>query len=223
MANYYGYCRVSSYQQGKKGTISEQVKPVEDYLLKHGVAKKDLSKCIFKDTWTGMTMNRPSFNKLMKRVKNGDTIVVAKLDRLSRDGRKAMNFIEEHPHITFVSLSPSLILSGDSKKSVKLINDIMLLFNQFDHGIVMDRFNSGKSRIRAEIKAGKIHPYNYNGGMPKRFYNVKRRGYYEAIYKYSLSHSLSETGRNFNIAKSTAMRIKRAGKKYHAVKEANND
>lgn len=215
MANYYGYCRVSSSQQGKKGTISEQIKPVAKYLLHHGVSKKSLDKYIYKDTYTGMTMNRPSFNKLMKKIKDGDIVVVYRLDRLSRDGLNAMNFIKKHPHVTFHIIRPSMDVSAEDKTSTKFLHDLLIIFAQYDHDLTMQKFNDGKARIKSEIKAGKIKPYNYNGGMPKRFYNANRRGYYESIYKYTFTHSLSETARIFNIAKSTAMRIKRAGKEYH--------
>ena len=67
----YGYARVSTAQQ-------DYATQIED--LKRAGATK-----IFKDKYTGTTADRPEFDKLMAKIKNGDTLIVTKLDRLARN------------------------------------------------------------------------------------------------------------------------------------------
>lgn len=46
--------------------------------------------CIYADTWTGTTMNRPNWNRLLRRVKTGDCIIFDSVSRMSRDAEEGM-------------------------------------------------------------------------------------------------------------------------------------
>ena len=72
----YGYARVSKSDDDAKN-LDTQLR-----LLAHHGIREDL---IFTDVANGRTMNRPGWRDLMGRVQPGDTIVVAFLDRFSRD------------------------------------------------------------------------------------------------------------------------------------------
>ena len=77
----YGYARVSTVQQ-------DYATQIED--LKRAGATK-----IFKDKYTGTTADRPEFDKLMAKIKNGDTLIVTKLDRLARNTQDALNIVKK--------------------------------------------------------------------------------------------------------------------------------
>lgn len=68
----YGYCRVSTKGQNIERQIRNILKEFPD-------AK------IFQESYTGMTLDRPEFKKLLRMVEAGDTIVFDSISRLSRD------------------------------------------------------------------------------------------------------------------------------------------
>jgi DNA invertase Pin-like site-specific DNA recombinase len=76
----YGYVRIST----KKQVITRQIANI---LKIYPEAK------IYQEIFTGVTSNRPEWNKLKKIVKKGDTIV---FDSVSRMSRNAMEGIEEY-------------------------------------------------------------------------------------------------------------------------------
>lgn len=78
----YGYCRVSTPQQN----IERQVRNI---LAAYPAAK------IYQEAYTGTKMDRPEFNKLLRRVTAGDTIVFDSVSRMSRDAEEGAHLYEE--------------------------------------------------------------------------------------------------------------------------------
>ena len=70
----YGYARVSTKKQIDGNSLESQRN-----LLKNFGAEQ-----IFEDTFTGFSKSRPELDKLMGMLKNGDTIIITKLDRIAR-------------------------------------------------------------------------------------------------------------------------------------------
>lgn len=82
MATTYGYCRIST----KKQSIERQIRNI----------KADFPNAvIFTDEYTGTKMNRPSWQKLMKKIKSDDTIVFDSVSRMSRDAEEGYRVYEE--------------------------------------------------------------------------------------------------------------------------------
>ena len=69
----YGYIRVSSKDQN----ILRQIKAMEEW----GVEKK----YTYIDKQTGKDFERPAYQKMLKKLKRGDVIVVQSIDRLGRN------------------------------------------------------------------------------------------------------------------------------------------
>lgn len=78
----YGYCRVSTHQQN----IERQVRNI---LAAYPTAK------IYQEAYTGTKIDRPEFNKLLRRVAAGDTIVFDSVSRMSRDAEEGAHLYEE--------------------------------------------------------------------------------------------------------------------------------
>lgn len=79
MANrIYGYIRVSTREQN----IERQMLS----LLEAGIHKKD----IYVDKQSGKNFQRPAYTKMMRRVREGDLIVVKSIDRLGRNYQEIM-------------------------------------------------------------------------------------------------------------------------------------
>ena len=81
----YGYARVSSRDQN----LARQL----DALASFGVRPER----IFTDKASGKDFCRPSYQRLMRRVRKGDTLVIKSIDRL---GRSYEDVIEEWRHLT---------------------------------------------------------------------------------------------------------------------------
>lgn len=80
----YGYGRVSIKGQAKDGNSRE----AQERLLKeHGL------EVIYMDPFTDTKMTRLEFDKLLEKLKSGDTLVVAKLDRFARSVSQASDLI----------------------------------------------------------------------------------------------------------------------------------
>lgn len=78
----YGYCRISTNKQN----IERQVRNIErDYP----------NAKIIKEVYTGTKINRIEFNKLLKVVKQGDTIVFDSVSRMSRNAEEGFKLYEE--------------------------------------------------------------------------------------------------------------------------------
>ena len=76
----YGYARVSTILQKE----DRQIIALKDF----GVDEKN----IFLDKLSGKDFNRPSYKKLLRKLRQGDTLVIKSIDRLGRD----YNEIVEH-------------------------------------------------------------------------------------------------------------------------------
>ena len=83
----YGYARVSTKGQAKEGNGLESQK--KEILKKYENAK------IYEESYTGTKTDRPVFNKVLEQLQEGDTLVVAKLDRLARNTIEGIRIVED--------------------------------------------------------------------------------------------------------------------------------
>ncbi|MBE6806689.1 MAG: recombinase family protein [Ruminococcaceae bacterium] len=78
----FSYCRVSTQRQN----LSRQI---ENVLRAYPTA------IIIKEAFTGTSMHRPEWMKLMRKVQSGDTIVFDEVSRMSRDSEEGFQIYEE--------------------------------------------------------------------------------------------------------------------------------
>lgn len=94
----YGYARISTPSQ----SITRQVKNI---LAAYPTAK------IYMEAYTGTTMNRPEWVKLMKHIQNGDVIVFDSVSRMARDADEGieayMNLLNMGVNLVFLK-EPSI-------------------------------------------------------------------------------------------------------------------
>ncbi len=81
----YGYARVSTREQSEQRQIIA--------LERYGIAKDN----IYLDKQSGKDFNRKNYRKLIRRIRNGDAIVIKSIDRL---GRNYSEILEEWRLIT---------------------------------------------------------------------------------------------------------------------------
>lgn len=143
----YGYARVSTAQQDYATQIAD--------LKKAGATK------IFKDKYTGTTANRPEFDKLMTTIKNGDTLIVTKLDRLARNTQDALNIVKKM-NAEGVILRVLNIGTIDNSPSGRLIFTVFSAFAEFERDLIVSRTQEGKAWAKAN------NP-NFHDGMPRKY------------------------------------------------------
>lgn len=109
----YGYIRVSTKDQNEdRQRIA---------LLEFGVLQKN----IYMDKQSGKNFERPQYQKLLKRLKNGDTLVIKSIDRLGRNYAEIIEqwrVITKDKKVDIVILDISLL---DTRKSHDLIGTLI--------------------------------------------------------------------------------------------------
>lgn len=143
----YGYARVSTAQQ-------DYATQIED--LKRAGATK-----IFKDKYTGTTADRPEFDKLMAKIKNDDTLIVTKLDRLARNTQDALNIVKKM-NAEGIILRVLNIGTIDNSPSGRLIFTVFSAFAEFERDLIVSRIQEGKAWAKAN------NP-NFHDGMPRKY------------------------------------------------------
>lgn len=78
----FGYCRISTPKQNIERQVSNITSQYPDAV-------------IIKEAYTGTTTDRPAWNKLMSRVKPGDTIVFDEVSRMSRNAEEGFQLYQE--------------------------------------------------------------------------------------------------------------------------------
>ena len=133
----YGYARVSSKAQ--------------DYMAQVEALQAAGCEKIFSEKKSGKsTDGRREFDRLMKALLPGDTVVVAKLDRLARSTRDLANIIHdlEQKGCGFVSLRKSWCDS--SSAAGRLMLTIMGGISEFERELIRSRCDEGIERARAK-------------------------------------------------------------------------
>ena len=161
MGEIYGYARVSTKTQRLDRQIANITEAFPDMDVEN----------IFKEKYTGTTIeNRKEFNKLIKIVKSGDTIVFDSVSRMSRnsdDGietyfklyEKGVNLIFlKEPHINTSVYKESLnhtinatISTGD-KATDDFINGIIERLNLFQQDLAKKQILLAFNQAEKEVK-----------------------------------------------------------------------
>ena len=175
-----GYARVSTKEQ------HEALQ--QDALQKAGCKK------IFVDKITGSTFERKELDAALSFVRDGDTLVVWKLDRL---GRSLQHLIEtvirlNKRNIGFRSLTENI---DTTTPGGKLIFHIFGALAEFEHDLIKERTNAGLEAARARGRFG---------GRPKRLTPQQIR-HLQALYD-DKTNDIKEILNTFKIGRATMYR-----------------
>ena len=184
----YGYVRVSSAGQARDGNSLEGQ---EKQLREKG------AEIIYKDVFTGTTLERPEFEKLLSIVKKGDTIIATKLDRVSRSASQGIALVDDllEKGVSVHILSMGLM---DNTSSGRLIRNVMFSFAEFERDMIVERMQEGKAVAKAN------NP-DYKEGRKKKFSEKELDGAMELLK----NHSYKQVEQMTRISKSTLVREKR--------------
>lgn len=120
----FGYARISTNKQN----LDIQRKQLE----------KAGCKQVFCDIQTGKDKNRPGFNDLMKVLRDGDALIVTKLDRLARSMRDLLQIIEEiaQKKVFFMSLGDKV---DTSTPAGRFFINIMGSLGEMERELIRER------------------------------------------------------------------------------------
>lgn len=174
-----GYARVSREDQNLEMQI--------DALKKAGCTK------IFEEKVSGTRMDRPALNEMLKMLREGDRVVVYKLDRISRSTKHLIELSEffEKKGVEFVSLQDNI---DTSTAMGRFFFRVMASIAELERDIISERTKSGLAAARARGR---------NGGRPK----VDKKKVELAIKMYkSKEYSISQICQATGISQSTLYR-----------------
>jgi DNA invertase Pin-like site-specific DNA recombinase len=134
-----GYARVS--------TADQHLRMQEDALKQAGCKK------IYHDTASGTKADRPGLGKALEQLREGDVLVVWKLDRLGRSLRNLIDIIQQlqDQNIGFQSLRESI---DTTTTGGKLVFHIFSALAEFERDLIRDRTQAGLQAARARGKKG---------------------------------------------------------------------
>jgi len=157
-----GYARVSTKDQNLDGQ--------RDALLAAGAER------IFADTITGTVRSRPELDRMMKELRDGDVVVVAKYDRLARSLKDLLEIVDliQDRGAGFRSIGEDI---DTTTPAGRLVFHVFASIAQFERERIVERTKEG---LEAARKRGRV------GGRPpalspaqkievKRMRDVERR------------------------------------------------
>lgn len=135
----YGYARVSTRQQD----LSRQLDLLERY------------EChkIYTEKISGIRTNRPELNKLKKRVKEKDKIIIESFSRLGRSTKDLIDLVYffERKGVKVISIKENF---DTQTPQGKLMMTVFQAFSQFERDIIVERTKEGLDSARARGNIG---------------------------------------------------------------------
>ncbi|MBN1050441.1 recombinase family protein [Clostridium botulinum] len=150
MGKIYGYCRVSTKGQIDNNSIEEQSNKILEY---YPTAK------LIEEGYSG-AKDREIFNSILNEIKEGDILVVTKLDRFCRTTKEGLQYIDElmNKGVKIHILNMGLI---EDTPMGRLIVTNLLAFAEFERAMIIERTQAGKAI--AKTKEG------FTEGRPQKY------------------------------------------------------
>ncbi|WP_432359186.1 recombinase family protein [Sporosarcina sp. UB5] len=192
----YGYARVSTKGQDLKAQVQ--------------ALKGEKVEYIYQEKFTATRKDRPEFSKMLDELKEGDKIVVTKLDRFARstiDALTTINFLNEKG-IDLVVLDMGGERIDTSTASGKLMFTIMSGFAEFEREMIIQRTQEGKVIARQNP--------NYREGRKPTYTKAQLDHALEMLTSHSYNQVVEKTG----ISKSTLIRAMKKRKADEAERDS---
>ncbi|WP_035322430.1 recombinase family protein [Peribacillus kribbensis] len=183
----YGYARVSTRKQEIGGnSLESQIEKLQS----------EGCQVIFEEAFTGTKIDRPEFKRLLDQLKEGDTLVVTKLDRFARSTVEGINVVKQlfERGIKVHILNMGLV---ENSPTGKLVFTIMSAFAEFERDMIVERTQEGKAVARQRD--------DFKDGRPKKFTKKQIAHALQLLQDHSYKQVEELTG----ISKSTLIRAKK--------------
>ena len=114
-------------------------------------------KRVFEDKASGGRWDRPELHRLLDQIRAGDTLVVWKLDRLSRSLKDLLHILEKVEAVgaRFRSLTEAIDTSGPAGR---MLMQMLGSFAEFERAMVRERTRAGLKAAAARGRKGGRQP-----------------------------------------------------------------
>lgn len=173
----------------------------EDQKLELQVAALKKAGCrrIYQEKVSGTRQDRPELTKMIEQLREGDVVIVSRLDRIARSTRHLLEIMDifRSAGAKFMSLTEPW--ADTTTNSGKLIMTIFGGIAEFERDLIRDRTSAG--RIAAK-KRGVVfgRPRKLSGPQKKLVQRLLREG-----------NSVKQIADTFKVHESTIYRISRVG------------
>lgn len=195
MGKHIGYVRVSTDKQNLQ---------MQEDSLKNANCYK-----IFYDIASGARADRPGLQECLSYIREGDTLVVWKSDRLGRSTIDLLNIVDDlrKRKIGFKSLTEDLFDTTSSNG--RLIFGIFALLAEHERDRIKERTRAGLASARAR---GRL------GGRPKALTDEKKPLAFEALQ--NRGQSVKRIAKGLGVSEATVYRYQRELKEQGQLKWA---
>ncbi|HHR6497706.1 TPA: recombinase family protein [Providencia alcalifaciens] len=187
-----GYARVSTLKQD----LNEQIAELE----KFGCTK------IFSGKHSGKPeQNEEQLNELLNYIREGDVVVVTKLDRLGRSLSQCLKVLDmlTENKIGFVALNQGIDTTKRKDPMAMAMIHLLGLFAELERNFIVDRTQGGKL---AKIESGDLKAI---GGRPKILSEKAEKRLLKDLQK---NYSLTKLAEKYEVSRATISRYKKLGK-----------
>lgn len=195
-----GYARVSTLQQD----LTEQINQLEAFGCrkifagKHSGNKKE---------------NQDKLDEMLNYAREGDTIVVTKIDRLARSMKQCVNILDtlRERNIDFIALQQGINTAEKSDPMTIAYMHLLSLFADMERNFIVERTQEGK---RLKIAAGNLQA---KGGRPPKVTSEIRQ---KIMSDFDKRLSIAKVAGKYLLSKATIAKLK---SEYNKLKEKLNE
>jgi putative DNA-invertase from lambdoid prophage Rac len=188
MSRVFAYCRVSTTDQN----TSNQVQDIR-------AAGYEVDKrCVVEESISGSVAvkDRPSFQKLLERIEEGDVLIVTKLDRLGRnmlDVCATVKLLDTMGvRVVCLQLGGADLTSPSARMTMQILSSVA----EFERSLLIERTQSGLARAKAEGKT--------LGRKPK----LDVRQQIEVRARLAEGATVYQVAKDFGVARQVIMRVR---------------
>ena len=196
-----GYARVSTTKQD----LSEQIAALKKFGCEKIFSGKFSGKDQDEDLETILTrvkQNKVQLDKMLNYVREGDIVVVTKIDRLGRSliqCLKTLDYFKQNK-IGFVALDQGIDTTKRKDPMAMAMIHLLGLFAELERNFIVERTQGGKL---AKIESGDLKAI---GGRPKKLSEKAEEKLVKGILK---GGSINELAKKYEVSRATISRYKK--------------
>ena len=196
-----GYARVSTQAQD----LSEQLIALENFGCEKIFSGKFSGKALDREdldtVLTRIKQNQAQLDKMLGYIREGDIVVVTKVDRLGRSLSQFMKVFDElrRKNVGFIALDQGIDTTKRSDPMAMAMIHLLGLFAELERSCIVERTSEGK---RAKIAAGNLQA---KGGRPPKVTPAIRQ---KIMKDFESGLSILDVATRYSLSKATSAKLK---------------